>query len=120
MKKDYRENQKVISTIEVEDQGQDFVEIDLLENGVILGNSVMFSDGRLSLLGIGSLNGSQYYTATEVIQTRIGILKLKGLFIYFKDTSKKDPLPWKASTLNYPIVAIKKPIKPNRFIKKSK
>ena len=115
---DYRTGQKVVATIEVADKGQDFTEIDVLQNGVILGNSVMFSHGRLSLLGIGALNGSPYHTATEVIQTRVGALKIKGLSIYLKNTDEKDPLPWKAQTLKYPVVKIKNPVKPNRFIKK--
>jgi hypothetical protein len=62
MEKDYRENQKVVCTFEIEDEGQDFTEIDVLANGVILGNSVMFSHGRLSLLGIGSNDGKDYYS----------------------------------------------------------
>ncbi len=117
MEKDYRENQKVVCTLEIEDKGQDFVELDVLQNGVLLGNSVMFSHGRLSLLGIGSDDGMDYYSATEVIQAKIGALKLKGLTIYLKDTGEKDPLPWKAQTLKYHVIKIKKAEKPNRFIK---
>ena len=114
---DYRVGQKVVATIEVEDEGQDFVEIDVLENGVLLGNSVMFSHGRLSLLGIGTLDGNEYHTATEVIQKRIGLLKLKGQSIYTKYTGEKNPFPWDAMVLNYPVFKVKKPVKPNRFIK---
>lgn len=119
MEKDYREGQKVVCTIEIEDRGQDFLELDVLQNSVLLGNSVMFSHGRLSLLGIGTDDGMDYHTATEVLQTRIGTLKLKGFTIYLKDTGKKDPLPWKATTLKYKVVSVKKAIKPNRFIKKN-
>ena len=114
---DYRDGQKVVATIEIKDEGQDFIEIDVLQNGVLLGNSVMFSRCRLSLLGIGTEDGMEYHTATEVIQARIGALKLKGLTIYFKETGTKNPLPWKAQTLKYPVVKIKNPVKPNRFIK---
>ena len=113
---DYRIGQKVVATIELEDRGQDFTDIDLLANGVLLGNSVMFSHGRLSLLGIGTVDGREYHTATEVIQKRVGVLNLKGLTVYLKDTGEKDPFPWKAQTLKYPVVEIKKPIKPNRFL----
>ncbi len=117
--KDYRDNQKVIATIEIEDHGQDFTELDLLENGVILGYSPMFSHGRLSLLGIGSNDGMDYHTATQILQMKYpNHLKTKGLTIYMKDTGEKDPLPWKAQTLRYPVVKIKKAVKPNRFIKK--
>ena len=115
--KDYREGQKVVATIEIVDAGQDFIEIDVLQNGVILDNSVMFSHGRLSLLGIGALDGIPYHTATEVIQARAGALKLKGLSIYLKNTGEKDPLTWKAQTLKYTVTKVKKAVKPNRFIK---
>ena len=116
---DYREGQKVIATIEIEDKGQDFTELDVLENGVILGNSVMFSHGRLSLLGIGADDGMVYHTFKEIAQTKIGVLKLKGLTIYLKDTGVlKDPLPWKAQTLNYIVIKMKEAVKSNRFIKK--
>lgn len=118
VEKDYREGQKVVCTIEIEDRGQNFVELDVLENGVLLGDSVMFSHGRLSLLGIGTDDGMDYHTAIDVIQSRIGALKLKGFTIYLKDTGEKDPLPWKAQTLKYPVTKVKKAEKPNRFIKK--
>lgn len=114
--KDYRIGQKVIATIRIEDKGQDFIELDVLKNGVLLGDSVMFSHGRLSLLGIGTNDGREYHTATEVIQTRIGVLKLNGMTIYMCDTGT-NPLPWKAQTLKYTITGMKKPIKPNRFLK---
>ena len=116
---DYREGQKVIATIEIEDKGQDFTELDILQNGVLLGNSIMFSHGRLSLIGIGTNDGMEYHTATEVIQTKTGVLKLKGLIVYMKNTGEKDPLPWKAQTLKYAVIKVKKAIKPNRFIKKN-
>ena len=118
--KDYRDGQKVVRTIEIEDKGQDFIELDVLENGVLLGDSVMFSHGRLSLLGIGTNNGALYYPATDIIQTQVSFpaRRLKGLTIYLKETGGKDPLPWKAQTLKYPVVKIKNPVKPNRFIKK--
>ena len=119
MEKDYREGQKVVSTIEIEDKGQDFIEIDVLQNGVLLGDSVMFSHGRLSLLGIGTNDGMEYHTAREIIQTRNGLLKLNGMTIYLKDTGEKDPLPWNAQVLKYPIIGVKKPVKSNRFIKRS-
>src|SRR3990167_9542829 len=114
--KDYRDGQKVVATIEIEDKGQDFIELDVLQNGVLLGNSVMFSHGRLSLLGIGTNDGMEYHTATEVMQTRIGVLKLKGMTIYMYDTGEKQPLPWKATTLKYAVIKVKKASKPNRFI----
>ena len=117
---DFRKSQKVILTIEIEDKGQDFIELDVLENGVLLGNSMMFSHGRLSLLGIGDRDGSRYWTAAEVIQSKVNVMDvlLKGKTIYMKDTGEKDLLPWKAPTLKYPVVKIKKARGRNRFIKK--
>lgn len=116
-KKDYREGQKVVATIEIEDEGQDFIELDVLANGVLLGNNIIFSHGRLSLLGIGTNDGVEYYTSTEVIQMRIGASRFKGMTIYMYDTGEKEPVPWKAQTLNYCVIKIKKAIKPNRFLK---
>lgn len=114
---DYRDGQKVLGTLVLEDKGQDFTELDVLENGVILGNSIMFSNGRISLIGIGALDGITYYVLEEVIK-KILKLKFKGLYVYIKDTGEKTPLPWNAKTLNYKVVGVKKPVKPNRFIKK--
>ena len=113
--KDYRKGQRVIATIEIEDKGQDFVELDVLENGVILGNNVMFSHGRLSLLGIGTLDGTTYYDFQRLRSTYN--LSLNGFIIYLKNTGEKELLPWKAKTLKYRIVGIKKAIEPNRFKK---
>lgn len=59
--KDNRVGQKVIATLRIEDKGQDFTELDVLENGVLLGDSVMFSNGRMSVMGIGALDGTVYY-----------------------------------------------------------
>ncbi len=116
MEKDYREGQKIIATIEIEDRGQDFTELDVLENGVILGNSVMFSQGRLSLIGMGFENGMEYHDFKEFVE--MGFWEPpKGFVVYMKTTGGKDPLPWKATILKYKILKIKKPIKPNRFIK---
>lgn len=113
---DYRIGQKVVCTLELQDIGQDFLEIDVLQNGVILGNSPIFSHGRLSLVGVGSLDGRKFKTDMEVILTRIGVLKLNEMFVYFYETSKGKSLPWEAQIFKYPVVGIKKPIKPNRFI----
>ena len=116
MKKDYRKNQKVIATFILEDQEQDFTEIDVLENGVILGNSIMFKGGRISMIGVGTLNGKEYFTFNKVKED-LADRPLATFYIYIKDTiNKKEPLPWNATTLNYKIIDIKKPVKPNRFI----
>lgn len=96
---------KKIGTIKLEDKGQDFTELDLLENGVLLGYSIIFSDNRISLLGIGTLDGVHYYRAEEVPKTKSTLLK--GKYIYIKKTGEKDPLPWNAKTLNYKVVGYK-------------
>ncbi len=117
---DYREGQKVVATIELEDKGQDFIELDLLENGVLLGDSIMFADGYISLLGIGSDDGMDYYKAEEIIRSKVYPFDLTGLTVYIKDTGTKDPLPWKARTLKYAVTGIKKAKDANRFIKAKK
>jgi hypothetical protein len=115
IKKDYRKNQRVLAKIVLKDEGQDFTELDILENGVLLGNSPMFKNGRLSLLGVGTKDGKKYFSFNEM--RKAGIKQsFKGLFIYIKDTGEKDPLPWETGTLIYPIIGMKKAIKPNRFI----
>lgn len=115
---DYLTRQKVLMTIELEDKGQDFIELDLLENGVLLGNSVLFKDGRLTLVGIGTLDGVLYRSRDE-------ILTLKGKegiaddeYVYFKETEKEDPLPWEAKTFKYCVKRVKKAKDTNRFISK--
>lgn len=118
---DHRQGQKLIATIELEDKMQDFTELDVLENGVILGDSVMFRNGRLSLLGIGTLDGIKYFDFQELKNENTFLkrsLKVKGLFIYFYDTGEKKPAPWKAQTLKYRVAGIKKSMHINRFIKK--
>ena len=116
METDYRKNQKVIATFILEDKEQDFTEIDVLENGVILGNSVIFKNGRLSIIGVGTLNGEEYFTLSEMKED-LANRPLATFYIYIKDTKdEKEPLPWEAKTLNYKIIDVKKPTKPNRFL----
>ena len=119
METDYRKNKKVLVTLELEDKGQDFLELDILEDGVMLGDSVMFRNGKLSLLGVGALDGIPFYTWQQVAYIREKVLMLNGLYVYFKQTeNKKDPLPWNAPTLKYKVVGAKKAVKINRFIEK--
>lgn len=114
---DYRKNQKVIATLVLEDRGQDFTEIDVLENGVILGYSPIFEKGQLTMIGLGTLDGKEYWTFEEMKED-LADRPLIAFFIYFKDTEKITPLPWNASTIKYKIVDVIKANKPNRFIKK--
>lgn len=114
---DHRIGYKVIATIELEDKGQDFIELDLLQNDVILGHSPIFSMGRLSLIGIGTLDGMTYFPVDGGFK-RKDLVAENDLYVYFKNTGEKDPLPWKAQTLKYRVIGLKKAIKPNRFIKK--
>lgn len=113
---DYRKNQKVIATLELEDRGQDFIEIDVLENGVILGDSFLFREGRLSMIGLGTTDGIEYQTFKDFSE-KVKFKKLKDHYLYFKETGQKDPLPWKASTFKYAVLRVKKPEKVDRFIK---
>ncbi len=104
-------------TLEIQDEGQDFIELEVLENGVLLGDSVIFRNGRLSLVGIGALNGEPFYTDAQVIRSRLGALKLKGLYVYFHETGKAKPLPWNADTFKYAVMRVKKPKDAERFIR---
>lgn len=116
MKKDFRKNQKVIALLTLEDKGQDFTELDVLENGVILGNSIIFEKGKLSMMGVGTLNGKDYWDFDE-IKEDMKDRPLGGFYIYIKNTDEQTPLPWEAKTLNYKIVDVKKPVNINRFSK---
>jgi hypothetical protein len=122
--KDYRQDQRVIATLEIEDQGQDFIELDVLENGVLLGDSVMFRNGRLSLLGLGTSDGMDYWSFSQLKEdqevVRNGVLTTSGILVYMKNTGEKDPLPWKATTLKYLVEDIKKPVAVGRFMTKQK
>lgn len=118
---DKRKNQKVIATLKLEDDGQDFTEIDVLENGVILGDSPIFSEGRLSLLGIGTTDGREYERNTDFIKRKTErkyLKKFKKFVIYFYKTGEKEPVPWKADTFRYDVLEEIKVEKPNRFLKK--
>jgi len=92
---------KIIKTLKLEDQGQDFVAVDIYDNGVIRGYSPLFGDDRLSVLGIGSFDGKEWYFFKEL--EKIDKEKLAGLYIYIKNTGEKDPLPWEAPTIKYKI-----------------
>lgn len=92
---------KKLLTIKLEDKWQDFLELDILDNGIIKGNSIMFKKGRLSLLGVGTLDGKEYLTFNEI---KKGKKPKKGYSIYMYDTEEKQSLPWEAKTLNYKII----------------
>jgi hypothetical protein len=92
-----------IFTIKLEDKGQDFLELDVLENGVLLGYSIIFSHDRLSLLGIGGLDGKGYLTFEDI---KKGKKLKKNSFIYLWNTENKKPLPWEAQTLKYKVLKI--------------
>jgi len=116
-KADHRQGQKVIATLELSDAGQDFTQIDVLENGVILGNSIIFADGRLTMIGIGSLDGVHYYAFRDLLASNFKKKALKGLYIYFKNTGDSTPLPWKASTIKYSVEKCIKVKDADRFCK---
>jgi hypothetical protein len=121
---DYRIGQKVIATLKIEDKGQDFIELDVLENGVLLGDSVMFKAGRQSVMGIGTLDGKIYYPFNQKAKkfgadiNKKGNGNFRGLYIYIYETGKVKSVPWEAVTLKYEIIGKKKVVKADRFIKK--
>lgn len=88
--------------IKLEDQGQDFLTLEFDAEGKISGYSPMFAEGRVTLLGIGSFNGTKYFSRDEVLADPSR--NYAGLYVYIKKTGEKDALPWEASTLNYKVV----------------
>jgi hypothetical protein len=96
---------KKIFKIKLEDNGQDFLELDVLENGVLLGYSPMFMNNRLSMIGIGSLDGMEYLSFEQLKKEG---KPSKGTSIYLKKTGEKDPLPWKTDTLKHKVLSFKK------------
>lgn len=113
---DYRIEQKVIATLTLEDKGQDFLELDVLENGVILGQSVIFDEGRLAMIGIGALDGVPYYDFSELKESGFQPEAIKDLFIYFKNSGDPTQAPWMHKTFNYKVTGTKPVEKPDRFI----
>lgn len=114
---DYRTGQKVVALIKLEDQQQDFLELDVLENGVLLGNSPMFSHGILSLVGIGTVEGFEWYEPKNIKDIPQDYFEAYELYVYFKNTNEPTPVPWEAKTLKYKVVGVGEAEKPDRFIK---
>lgn len=112
----YAKNQKVIATIELQAKWLNSIELDVLANGVLLGDSSIFRNGRLSLLGIGSEDGKEHLSFDD-IKEEFFEWDLTNLQIYMYLTGTKKPLPWNrpAILLKYKITGVKKS---NRFIEK--
>lgn len=117
MGKDHRQNQKVILTLQLEDGGQDFLEIDIMENGVLLGNSTIFRNGRISLLGIGTNDGKVFHAAKEIIKGE-PVRTFNDCYLYVYDTGEKEPLPWEAITFNYKVLDMEVAENQDRFLDK--
>ena len=90
--------------IKLEDNGQDFLELNVDKKGIIKGYSVLFEAGRLSLLGIGTEDGEVYLDLSQLLKGQRP--KYKDIYVYIKKTGEKDLLPWEAKTLNYQVVGI--------------
>ena len=132
--KDYRTNQKVVATIKLQDKGQDFTELDLLENGVILGYSPMFEKGRMTCIGIGDPNGinccyptniliNSEWEAKDIMPPHENLLSCfydtsdTELYVYVYPTDGIVEKPWEAGKLNYKILDISfEPENPDRFM----
>lgn len=95
----------MILNILLEDQGQDFTYINVSTDGVMSGNSVLFADRRLSLIGIGSLGGKIYYTLDELKKGKFK--QSDNLYIYYKNSNEKTPLPWNANVFKYKVTQTK-------------
>lgn len=115
---DYLIGQRVVALIKLEDQDQDFTELDVLENGVILGDSIMFKEGRLSLVGIGTTDGRVWFDKNDISSIRPSKCKKNGLFVYYIRTGILPPPPWECEVLKYRIESVGKGFRPDRFLKK--
>lgn len=115
---DYRQGQKVVALIKLEDKQQDFLELDVLENRVILGDSIMFKEGILTMIGIGTEGGQEWFNAKDIKDIPEDFFESFELYVYFKNSNEPDPVPWEAKTLKYRVTGIKEPQLPMRFINK--
>ena len=97
---------KKIFTIKLEDRQQDFLELDIMESGIIQGYSIMFAKNRVSLLGIGTLDGKEYWTFEELKNLLPKVKSKSNWYVYLKDAKSAEPLPWEAKTLKYKIEII--------------
>jgi len=93
-----------IIKFKLEDKQQDFLEITLNKDYTLSGYSPMFANKRISMIGIGTLDGMIYKTTKEFIKNNIDIEE--DIYIYIKTTGATDPLPWKAKTINYKVIKI--------------
>ena len=118
---DYRKNQKVIATLQLEDKWQDFTELDVLENGVILGNSFMFKDWRLSLDWIYDEDYIDRIDWQQLIdkEMRKHIWIERLCLIRIQNTNHDDSKHEEPQFLNYKVTWISEPETPNRFIELS-
>lgn len=95
--------------IKLEDNQQDFLELTINGDNTISGYSPMFSHGRLSIIGIGTLDGIEYKNINEarneLVEKKLKF-ESKDIFVYMKETGKSDPLPWQAMTLKHRVEKI--------------
>jgi len=114
--KDYLKGQRVVALIKLEDQHQDFAELDILENGVILGDSILFEDGRLSLVGIGTSNGRKWFGREDILSIQYSHCEENELLIYYKPTDTPTPLPWNCGAFKYRVKSVGKGFRADRFL----
>ena len=117
---DYRLEQEVVALIKLEDEQQDFLELDVLENGVILGESIMFEKGKLRMLGIGTMDGQEWFDHGDIKEIPEDFFEDFRLFVYFARSSEALPVPWEAQTLKYRVTGVEEGVDVDRFTKDNK
>jgi len=96
--------EKIKMTIELVDERQDFLELTINEDNTINGYSPIFSNKRLSIIGIGTPDGLEYKDIKEIKKDTK--FKSKNIYVYFKKSGTPDPLPWDANCLIHKVKKI--------------
>lgn len=117
---DYRQGQKVVALVKLEDQQQDFLELDVLENGVILGDSPMFRHGILTMIGIGTEEGAEWFENNQIKNIPDDYFESFELYVYFKNSNEPTPVPWEAKTLKYRVTGVREAVDVDRFMNTKK
>lgn len=100
---------KKIALVELEDQGQDIIELDVYDNDVIIGDSCIFREDRLKMLGIGTHDGIRWYEGKSITDIDPGVIENSELYVYFYESSlEKIPVPWECQIFKYKVTSVKK------------
>lgn len=97
---------KKICTFQLENNKQNFLEIDLYDNEVLLGSSIMFKDQKLSFVCLASINGKHSFVdMTKILELKKSIKKNK-LYIYIYNSNTPKPYPWETTYIIHRVIDI--------------